>query len=243
MASSSPRSIRAAAALEDEVRRRIYVFLRDRRTPATRDDVGAAVGISRRLAAYHLDLLVERGLLRATYARPPGRGGPGAGRPAKRYDLSGEAIEISIPQRRYDLAGHLLVAAIEHQAPGEHVRDATLRVARKRGEEVGRTFREDAGLRRGSADRTLSAVQQAVEPYGFEPYRSAPGEVALANCPFHALAQEAPELVCAMNRSFIEGIVRGLGDERVDAVLEPTTGECCVTLRAPRAQRAREPGP
>jgi predicted ArsR family transcriptional regulator len=233
MALTGPRAVRAAAALEDELRRRIYRFIRDRRQPATRDEVAAAVGVSRSLAAYHLDRLVERGLLRAGYSRPPGRRGPGAGRPAKRYEPSGEQIDVSIPQRRYDLAAHLFVAAIERQAPGERARDTALRVAREWGAEVGRTFREEGELRRVSPDRTLRAAQQALEPYGFEPYRSAAGELALANCPFQTLAQEAPDLVCHVNRSFLEGVIRGLGDETLEAVLERRPADCCVTLRAP----------
>jgi hypothetical protein len=41
-----------------------------------------------------------------------------------------------------------------------------------------------------------------------------------------------------MNREFIEGIVRGLGNRTLEASLEPTPGQCCVVLR----QGARERG-
>jgi hypothetical protein len=34
-----------------------------------------------------------------------------------------------------------------------------------------------------------------------------------------------------MNREFIDGFLRGLGNESVEAALEPTPGECCVKLR------------
>jgi hypothetical protein len=34
-----------------------------------------------------------------------------------------------------------------------------------------------------------------------------------------------------MNRAFIDGLVRGLGNETVEVALEPTPGECCVVLR------------
>jgi predicted ArsR family transcriptional regulator len=79
-----------------------------------------------------------------------------------------------------------------------------------------------------------------LEAYGFEPLRD--GEVViLRNCPFHALAQHAPELVCAMNEAFIRGLVRGLGNDSVDVTLEPSAERCCVKLCAP-SRRPRAAG-
>jgi len=56
-----------------------------RHEPVSRDEAASACELERATAAYHLDRLVTDGLLAASYARPPGRSGPGAGRPAKRY--------------------------------------------------------------------------------------------------------------------------------------------------------------
>jgi predicted ArsR family transcriptional regulator len=53
--------------------------------PVGRDAVAARVGVGRTLAAFHLDKLAAAGLLTISFARPPGRTGPGAGRPAKLY--------------------------------------------------------------------------------------------------------------------------------------------------------------
>ena len=50
-----------------------------------RDEAAAAVGVTRALAAFHLDRLVRDGLLIPEYRRLTGRTGPGAGRPAKLY--------------------------------------------------------------------------------------------------------------------------------------------------------------
>ena len=226
-------SVRAAAALEGELRQRIYAFVGARRRPATREEVAAAMGISSRLAAFHLDKLLERGLLRAHYARPPGRGGPGAGRPAKRYERSSQEVQISIPERRYDLLTRLLVAAIQGQAPGERGSDGAMRVARERGIEGGRDLRKMERLRRPGPERTLASMERALDAYGFEPYRPSPDQVALGNCPFLIAARETPELVCAITRSFIEGLIRGLGNEEMQAVAERRRGECCVVVRAP----------
>lgn len=194
------------------------------------------VGISRRLAAFHLDKLLAKGLLKAHYARPPGRSGPGAGRSAKFYEPSDLEVGVSIPGRRYDLAGSLLARALKTQSPGEPPTRAACRVAREKGVEVGEHVRRENRLRPPGPERALSIAEKVLEDLGFEPYRDEPGVVALRNCPFHALAQEAPELVCEMNRSFIDGMLRGMGNENVQAVLACKPGDCCVSLRAPGAQ-------
>lgn len=207
---------------------------------ANRQDVAAEAGISRRLAAFHLDKLAERGLLQTHYARPPGRSGPGAGRSAKYYAPSDLEVEVSIPERRYDLAGQLLLKAIRSGSPREPAPAAALRVARETGLEIGREAREEKRLGRTGTERALTAAAEMLEEHGFEPYRPREGELALRNCPFHSLAREAPELVCRMNQAFIDGLLRGLGNRTVEAVLESNPGDCCVTLRAPRSGKTRK---
>jgi predicted ArsR family transcriptional regulator len=232
----------AVAALEDDLRRRLYLLVRRAGRALTREEVAGQAGISRRLAAFHLDKLVERGLLRSHYARPPGRSGPGAGRSAKYYEPSDLQIDVSIPERRYDLVGHLLLRAIRSESPGEPAPAAALRVAREAGLEIGHRVREDRRLGRPGAERALAAAAGILEDHGFEPYRPGPDEVALRNCPFHSLAREAPELVCRMNQAFIDGLLRGLGNETVEALLECDPGNCCVTLRASGGSEASRAG-
>src|SRR5262245_56833751 len=77
------RDAEALGALEDELRRNLYLFARSQGRPVNRDEAAAATGISRKLAVFHLDKLVDHGLLTTSFARPPGRGGRGAGRTAK----------------------------------------------------------------------------------------------------------------------------------------------------------------
>lgn len=221
------------AALEDGLRRRIYLFVRQRGRAVSREETAEELGISRKLAAFHLDKLAERGLLRFHYARPPGRGGPGAGRPAKRYEVSGLEIEVSIPGRRYDMVGSLLLDAIGTSSAEEPARERAPQVAWEAGLRIGEAVREAKRLRPPGPERTLAVAEEILADYGFEPYRSRPGELALRNCPFHALARRAPDLVCCMNRAFIDGLLRGLGTKSVKADLEPTEGRCCVRIRRP----------
>jgi len=225
------RGAPAVGVLEDELRRQLYLIVRRAGQALSRDEVAGQAGISRRLAAFHLDKLTERGLLRAHYARPPGRRGPGAGRSAKYYEPSDLEVDVSIPERRYDLAGRLLIGAIASESPHEPASRAAVRVAREAGADVGGQVRQEKRLRHPGAERALTAAAGVLEEHGFEPYRPGPDSVALRNCPFRELAQEAPEIMCRMNQAFVEGLLRGLGNDTVHAVLESAAGNCCVTLR------------
>ena len=82
----------ALSGLDDPVRARLYEFVSRRGEPVGRDEAAAAAGIGRPLAAYHLDKLVELGLLTASYQRPPGRGGPGPA--VRRSSISGPAMSL-----------------------------------------------------------------------------------------------------------------------------------------------------
>ena len=228
------RDIPALAALEDELPRRIYQLVRRADHPSSREEIAAQTGISRRLAAFHLERLLERGLLKASYARPPGRSGPGAGRTSKYYQPSSLHVEVSLPGRRYDLAGKLLIEAIKGQTPGERGIEAACRTARAKGNELGDEVRRERKLRPPGPERTMGVATEVLEDLGFEPYKPEPNVVALRNCPFHDLAKEAPDLMCEMNQAFIDGLLRGLGNDSVESVLACKPGDCCVTLRAPK---------
>lgn len=221
----------AIGALEDDLRRRMYVFIRGRGRPVSRDEAADHVGISRKLAAFHLDKLVERGLLSAHYARLPGRSGPGAGRSSKLYEPSDLEIDVSLPERRYDIVGEIMVAALD-QETGEPPKVVAKRVAFEKGQVIGGEIKDRMRLRPPGTERTLSIAEDTLTEYGFEPYKDDSGSISLRNCPFHTLARQAPDLVCGLNRAFIDGLLRGLGNESVEAALLPTPGECCVKLRS-----------
>jgi predicted ArsR family transcriptional regulator len=212
------------AVLEDPQRRKINLFVRRAHRAVNREEVAAGVGVSRSLAAFHLERLLDAGLLTADYARPPGRSGPGAGRPAKRYVPSSAEITLEIPTRRYALAGRLLVRAIEEGGSTDSARDTAMRFAAEEGRRLG----EDFAQRRKSAHG--SAAVDLLSELGFEPLIDDSGSIVLANCPFHALADAAPELVCGMNEALIQGLVDGLALDDVEAMLAPGDGRCCVVI-------------
>jgi len=206
------------SSLDDRVRRRLYEVVRERTEPVGRDEAAAAAGVGRALAVYHLDKLVESGLLTASYRRPPGRSGPGAGRPAKLYARSDREFAVTVPPREYELAARLLVQAVEADSSGRSrlaLRDA----ARRLGAELGSRFQH-----RG-AD-----LEGALAGQGYEPRRGEDGVIRLRNCPFHQLAEDHRDITCGMNLGLIEGIVAGLGAVRARPTLDPAPGRCCVAI-------------
>jgi predicted ArsR family transcriptional regulator len=204
------------AALGEPVRRALYRFVAAQPEPVTREQAAAAVGVAQHTAKFHLDRLVDGRLLEAGYRRPPGRGGPGAGRPAKVYRRSRTDLDVSLPERRYDLAGRLLVKAVERaERTGAPVPEALGEVATQAG--------------RSAGTQAASGLFDALAADGYEPRRDRDG-ITLANCPFHALAREATELVCGMNRAYLEGVLRGIGETGLAARVDPAPGRCCVRL-------------
>nr|WP_028923264.1 helix-turn-helix domain-containing protein [Pseudonocardia acaciae] len=227
----SDPSVRAVAALDDELRRRMYAFIRGSATPVTREQVGAAVGISRKLAAFHLDKLVEVGLLRAEDA--PMGGIARVGRRPKVYQPTDLDVRVAIPARQHDELAEILIDAVLTQAAGEHAWHTTLRVAHQRGHDLGTATLERTRPGRLGADRALALADTALRQWGFEPTRPAPSRIRLRNCPFHPLTAKSPELVCGINHAFLSGFLAGLHASGVEAVLDPAAGECCVELCAP----------
>lgn len=221
-----PSAIEAVAVLSDDLRKRMYAFIRQAGRPVTRDEAAESVGISRKLAAFHLDKMVTVGLLSASYEQPSGL--RRVGRAPKVYEPADMCVQVSIPHREHGLLASILIDAVERQAPAESAREAALRVAGERGRSLGEAARGNRG--RIGAERALTCAGEMLEHHGFEPARVTPTLVRLRNCPFHPLATDNPGLVCAINHAFLAGFVAGLGADTVDAVLAPRPGACCVEL-------------
>lgn len=223
-------ALTAVAALSDQLRRRMYGFIRRARRPVSREEAAETVGISRKLAAFHLDKLVEVGLLRARYE--PVGGIRKVGRTPKVYEPTDAEVHISIPAREHDLLADILIDAVLTPDQGKAGREAALQVARHRGAELGAAERERARPGRLSVERALTMTTAALARYGFEPDRVTPTLLRLRNCPFHPLASKAPQLVCGINHAFLTGFLDTLHAPTLTAILAPRPGECCVELTA-----------
>ncbi|MFF4388746.1 helix-turn-helix transcriptional regulator [Streptomyces sp. NPDC001552] len=228
------KDIDAIAMLQDPVRRRLYEYVAARGREVSRNEAAEAAGVARTLAAHHLDRLTEAGLLESGSRRLTGRSGPGAGRPAKVYTRTRAELSVSLPARDYLTAAELLAEAAEQAGL-----DAALRTAAgRRGEAL-----------RGSAAPCVG-LEEAVEMLadrGYEPYveggegtedatgagaatGAGPRVVRMRNCPFHAVAEHFPPLVCGMNLALLEGLFGTDGPVRPRMDARP--GECCVVIES-----------
>jgi predicted ArsR family transcriptional regulator len=233
MSTDLERQIAAIAALAEPVRRGLYLYVAERRGDVGRDEAARALRISRALAAFHLDKLVEQGLLETSFRRLTGRRGPGAGRPAKLYRRSSRQLDVTLPPRHYELAGRVFARALTAAQP--LARRALEQAARAVGRDLGTAAQANGGSRPG-APRRLAAALAVLQSWGYEPAR-VNGDVRLRNCPFDALANECRPLVCGMNLALLRGLLAGMGTRAVRAELAPEPGACCVVLRTARSLR------
>ncbi|HEY7068966.1 MAG TPA: helix-turn-helix domain-containing protein [Acidimicrobiales bacterium] len=228
------RRIAGIAALDQPLRRELYRLLGATDGWTTRDEAAAALDIPRSVAAFHLDKLAEAGVVEVRFARTSGRSGPGAGRPSKLYRPAAGEVAASVPDRHYDLAGSLLATAIvESTRTGTPVEDCLRAAAQAAGRTIGADAQAAVDAVPPEEDRR-AAVVEVLAQHGYDPEDAPGGEITLANCPFHRLAEEHRTLVCGMNLEFLDGLLDGMDrDEQLAARLDPAPGYCCVRISAP----------
>ncbi len=214
------RRVSKLGALADPVRRALYRFVADQPGAVSRDQAAHGVHVPRHTAKFHLDRLVEEGLLVTEFKRLSGRSGPGAGRPAKLYRRSRREVSVSVPSRRYDLAGQVLADAVERALDGTPMPEALDAAATSAAETVAASY-----------DDPHPSVTGVLARLGYEPREEDPGR--LGNCPYDRLAADHADLVCAVNERFVTALCGALGSDVAvtRAGTGPTTGGCCVRLQ------------
>ncbi len=219
--------VAAIGALVDPARRALYRYVTAQAHAVGREEAARAVDLPAHSAKFHLDRLVDEGLLDVEFRRLSGRSGPGAGRPAKLYRRSARQLTLSLPPRHYDLSGEILAAAIDRSVrDGIPITDAVRDSATTRGRRLA-TSLEAPGSAPGRD--SLSSAAEVLAEHGYEP-RLVDDQVRLANCPFDRLAAEHTALVCQMNLALVTGMIDGLEVRDVVAELDPAPGFCCVKL-------------
>lgn len=210
--------VEAIGVLQEPLRRRLYEFVVASGREVSRSEAADAFGAQRTLAAFHLDKLAEAGLLVTAHRRVSGRSGPGAGRPAKLYRRADVEHAVSLPPRDYRTVAGLLAEVAEAARLDDALRDAARR--------------EGAALQpHGRAPANLDDARAMLAERGYEPYHDhgdAGPVVRMRNCPFHALAESHPALVCGMNLALLEGLLDG--SDGVTVHLDARPGECCTVL-------------
>jgi predicted ArsR family transcriptional regulator len=214
-------SLEHLAGLRDPVRRMLYRYVIAHPDGVSTERAAHGTNVRRSTAAYHLDKLVEYGLLKNRYERLTGRRGPGAGRPAKVYQRADRAIEVSLPPRDYAAVAGLLASVLEGDRAD--ALEPAVEVAHEHGRQLWRHARTESG------NDLWTRVWALLREAGYEPYEDGT-DLKLGNCPYDALARSHRELICAMNVAIIRGLLEesGIGDR--SAVPVAKDGACCVLI-------------
>lgn len=200
-------------ALSNRGLRAALEFVRGRSEPPTAAELAAELGISRSVARWRLERLSEIGHLRPLFAKRAG--GPGAGRPAKRYEVVPETEALEFPRRRY---AELLQLALGN-ASSERLDEI--------GAEFGRQLARETHLRPAAAAKTaLQRVCSALGKLGFqasvESVEHDRAVLVTPTCPLRPLVVAAPS-----NRELDQGMWRGLvGEALPGATVRCETNDC-----------------
>ncbi len=125
----------------------------------------------------------------------------GVGRPQHLYSLAPDAPSLGLEPPTYPVLARMLLAMAAHAGLGPE--DAA---------EAGREQGRADGEARADAPSCLEALVDQLDTMGFDPSvdGSSDGEtavIAFTHCPFRELAETHPELVCAIHRGLVEGLV------------------------------------
>jgi predicted ArsR family transcriptional regulator len=189
--------------LADDTRYRIYRSIaEDPGAPVTVTDVAQRFGLHPNVARMHLGKLEQVGFVSTTFRR-----NKGGGRPAKLYALSEHVASFGFPPRRYELLSALALAALAEGRNDEEVG----RVCREAGRLEGQRFiaEETDGrpLTRARARDALRAVAERQGMLAKTEWHDGNLAIEVHNCVFRELSTLRPELVCAMHRAFLTGVL------------------------------------
>ena len=218
-------------AFGDPTRREIYLAVRDR-GPAgvTAAEVAERFALHPNVARHHLEKLAGGGYLVVEVGRRDD-GARSAGRPSKRYCAVELDATFSLPLKHDDVLASLLARALDALGP-----DRAAGLADEVGYEYGRDLaaRMDPGAGHRSVKAAIGAVADALTAHGFAAHtEERGGSLAIVSecCPFGDTAQRYPNVVCALDRGMIRGMMAGLHGEtspRSEAS-RPGGDDVCVT--------------
>jgi predicted ArsR family transcriptional regulator len=205
------RRLAVLKALGDNTRYAIYLELARSPVPLTTADVAESLDLHPNTVRPHLERMREVGLLTVEAIS---RGS--VGRPQHRYALSPDAPSLGLePPAMPLLAGMLTgVAAAVGAGPEE-----AAEVGRRQGAAAAQGVQGDPDeTPEERTVRCVTALLLELDRLGFDPAIASDDEgttVAFSHCPFAALAETHPEIVCHLHRGIVEGLVDTVGGARV----------------------------
>jgi predicted ArsR family transcriptional regulator len=210
-------SDRLNAAGDPELRRAL-TLARSRSEPLSADDAAAALGVHRNVARARLDRLASAGFLRVFFARRGDRRGPGAGRPAKLYEVAPETELLEFPERHLDDLGKLLVERLDEQS------------LRRTGSEYGRLLARRTRLRQGrDLEHGLERLCRRLGDNGFQvsviEATATEATLACPTCPLRPIVRLSPE-AAILDRGMWAGLVESSLDGVTAADVMCSTEGC-----------------
>ena len=204
-------------ALGDPALRTTVLLVRAAPKPLTADDVAERLEVSRSVARWRLERLVDAGLATVGFERRSGRVGPGAGRPAKIYAAAPETHAVEFPRRHYETLVARLLDELQQRGRARQL------------DHVGYTFglelAQAARLRPGAGARaSLERLCRGLGRLGFhaavESVSDAEAVIVSATCPLRPVVVSDGDA-----RALDTGMWRGL----VAAVTGPAATARCTT--------------
>lgn len=194
----------------------------------TAGELGDVLGLHPTTVRFHLDQLVEAGILSVQTLR---RGG--VGRPAKCYaavEAEAEALPLvrAHSEGPYRVLASLLVEALDPMTRGTQSPEAAGRAwARERLAE-----RADAEPAHSQGEwlGKVGGIVDLLAEWGYRPDVSVDGRdgdvtLALTECPFLELAKAHPAVVCGVHRGLLKGALGMVGEPQAGVSLRPFVGE------------------
>jgi predicted ArsR family transcriptional regulator len=192
-----PPRLAILKALGDNTRYAIYLELARSPAPRSTADIAATLDLHVNTVRPHLERMREVGLLEV---RAEARSG--VGRPQHVYALAPDAPSLGLEPSPYPTLARMLLhlvvdADIDPSAAGAAGREQGARDAQPW----------------ESGAPAVEALMTELDAMGFDPEVAIEDDVAsiaFAHCPFAALAEENPAVVCALHRGMVEGFLAGI---------------------------------
>ena len=227
MPSREPTPLEIHKALADDTRFRLYRHLGLSGRPVSIRELAARLSLHPNTLRPHLRRLEEAGLVRREV-----RKGTSVGRPQTLYS----AVERNVADRDYRLLAEILAGLVR----GAQGRAKASDLARQWGEYLAIRGGPKPGTR-DPARHGLATLQEAMAGAGFDPrfHRGAGGrvQITLRDCPFRDLLDDHRDLVCAVHRGLLEGMLGALKPPLVLTTFEPLAerGTCRLVARGRRS--------
>ncbi|MEX2275870.1 MAG: helix-turn-helix domain-containing protein [Actinomycetota bacterium] len=219
-------SIEVHKALADDTRFRLYRYLRLSGRPVSVREMAARLSLHPNTIRPHLRRLEDVGLVVHDTHRVAT-----VGRPQAVYEVVEREAEEG---RDWRLLGEILARVLS----GTRQRERAMTLAREWGGYLVARDTPKPGTR-SPAGRNLATLQEAMARAGFDPRFRRSGktvEVTMRDCPFRDLLEEHRELVCAVHRGLLEGMLAEIRPAmRMNTFEPPMERSTCRLVATPDA--------